>query len=95
MAAGPDITTARQFRRVIAAVTAASLLLIAVALLWLASGIHGLKSEARYRDCLARVDTSYPAVAVSGFQANKTATGPLKVSFAAQRAAAAKRCKAP
>jgi hypothetical protein len=46
--------------------------------------------EARYRSCLARAEAEFPAVPVSSF--NQAATGPLKVSFVAERARALERC---
>lgn len=46
--------------------------------------------EARYRNCIARAEAQYPAVAVSSF--NQRATGPLKVSFVQERARALESC---
>jgi hypothetical protein len=49
-----------------------------------------LVGESRYRSCIARADARYPAVAVSAFTGR--ATGPLKVSFVAERARALDDC---
>jgi len=46
--------------------------------------------EARYRSCIARAEAEFPAVAVSSL--NQRETGPLKVSFVAERARALERC---
>jgi hypothetical protein len=46
--------------------------------------------EARYRSCIARAQAEFPAVPVSSF--NQADTGPLKVSFVAERARALDRC---
>ena len=46
--------------------------------------------EARYRSCIARAAAEFPAVPVSSF--NQDDTGPLKVSFVAERASALDRC---
>ena len=46
--------------------------------------------EARYRNCIARAEAEFPAVPVSAF--NQDDTGPLKVSFVAERARALDRC---
>jgi hypothetical protein len=46
--------------------------------------------EARYRSCIARAEAEFPAVPVSSF--NQADTGPLKVSFVAERARALEQC---
>jgi hypothetical protein len=46
--------------------------------------------EARYRNCIARAEAEFPAVAVSSF--NQRDTGPLKVSYVGERARALERC---
>jgi hypothetical protein len=46
--------------------------------------------EARYRSCIARAEAEFPAVSVSSF--NQAGTGPLKVSFVAERARALEQC---
>jgi hypothetical protein len=46
--------------------------------------------EARYRSCFARAEAEFPAVPVSS--SNQADTGPLKVSFVAERARALDRC---
>lgn len=59
----------------------------ALALIWLAS-------EAHYRGCIDRVATAYPAVPVSAYVGrDKTAVGPLKVSFVDQRSRAVRACR--
>lgn len=61
-------------------------ILVAIALLWMAD-------EAHYRGCLAKADLKYPAVPVSAFVgASHTNVGPVKVSYAAERIAAANGC---
>jgi hypothetical protein len=75
----------RQWGPVAAVVIVVSLLLTGIGLLWLAD-------EAHYRGCIARVNATYPAVAVSAFASSKTATGPLKVSFVNERTRALKDC---
>jgi hypothetical protein len=73
-------------RRPIALVVAASAIVIALSLLWSAA-------ESHYRSCLAKADAKYPAVPVSAFVGrDKQSVGPLKVSFAKERAAAANDC---
>jgi hypothetical protein len=49
-----------------------------------------LVGEARYRSCIARAEAEFPAVPVSAFTGQ--ATGPLKVSFVNERAAALDDC---
>jgi hypothetical protein len=49
-----------------------------------------LVSESRYRSCIARAEAEFPAVPVSAF--NGEQTGPLKVSFVAERARALDDC---
>jgi hypothetical protein len=49
-----------------------------------------LVAEARYRSCIARAEAAFPAVAVSSF--NGQGTGPLKVSFVAERQKALDDC---
>lgn len=46
--------------------------------------------EMRYRSCLARAATEFPAIPVSAFSGR--ATGPLKVSYVQERAAALDEC---
>lgn len=46
--------------------------------------------ESRYRSCIARAEAEFPAVPVSSFTGE--ATGPLKVSFVNERAAALDEC---
>ena len=46
--------------------------------------------EMRYRSCIARAAAQYPAIPVSAFTGR--ATGPLKVSYASERAAALDDC---
>jgi hypothetical protein len=50
-----------------------------------------LVAESRYRSCIARAEAEFPAVAVSSF--NGETTGPLKVSFVAERARALDDCR--
>jgi hypothetical protein len=49
-----------------------------------------LVAESRYRSCIARAEAEFPAVPVSAF--NNENTGPLKVSFVAERARALDAC---
>jgi hypothetical protein len=49
-----------------------------------------LVGESRYRSCIARAEAEFPAVPVSSFTGQ--ATGPLKVSFVNERAAALDDC---
>ncbi len=73
-------------RRPIALAVAASAIVIALAVLWSAG-------EAHYRSCLEKVSVKYPAVPVSAFVGrDKQNTGPLKLSFAKERSAAADDC---
>ena len=44
----------------------------------------------RYRSCIARAVAQYPAIPVSAFTGR--VTGPLKVSYASERAAALDDC---
>jgi len=55
-------------------------------------GLVWLASEAHYQGCIARANAEFPAVPVSAFGGSKVATGPVKVSFVAQRAKALKDC---
>ncbi len=72
-------------RRVLAIVAVVSLALIAIALIWSAS-------EAHYRGCVAQVNTRYPAVPVSAYLGDRTAVGPLKLSFFRERRKALQDC---
>jgi hypothetical protein len=64
----------------------ASVVLSAVALLWMAS-------EAHYRGCVDRANAAFPAVPVSAYVGtDKTAVGPVKVSFVKERAKALEGC---
>ena len=64
------------------AIAAAALVVIVCAIL--------LVAESRYRSCIARAEAEYPAVPVSSFSGENT--GPLKVSFVAERARALDAC---
>jgi hypothetical protein len=46
--------------------------------------------EMRYQTCIEKAEATYPAVPVSAF--NGRATGPMKVSFVKERAAAVSAC---
>ena len=46
--------------------------------------------EARYRNCIARAEAEFPTVPVSAVSGDET--GPLKVSFVTERAAALEDC---
>lgn len=99
MSAGPDVLergqtpatdptyagAARGRRRLLTPVALA--LLAGLLVLVFATLFYG---EARYRSCLQKAEAKYPAVPVSAF--NTRATGPLKVSFTAERARALDRC---
>ena len=68
----------------LAAGFAALIALILVVALWRVG--DGLKQQA----CISKVEAQFPAIPVSAL--NGKGTGPLKVSFLAERAAAAKDC---
>ena len=74
--------TSRRLTPASAAVIAAALVVIVSAVL--------LVAESRYRSCIARAEAEYPAVPVSSF--NSEQTGPLKVSFVAERSRALDDC---
>jgi hypothetical protein len=74
--------TSRRLTPASAAVIAAAVVVIVAAVL--------LVAEARYRSCIARAEAEYPAVPVSSFSGNQT--GPLKVSFVAERSRALEGC---
>ena len=57
--------------------------LVVIALLWTASETH-------YRACVEKAEAKFPAIPVSAFSGKQT--GPLKVSFTAQRAKAVDDC---
>jgi hypothetical protein len=64
----------------------ACLVLSAVALVWMAG-------EAHYRSCVERANAAFPAVPVSAYVGtDKTAVGPLKVSFVRERTKALGDC---
>ncbi len=65
------------------------LVVAATAIVLVVCGIL-LVGESRYRSCIARAEAEFPAVPVSAFSGN--ATGPLKVSFVEERAAALDDC---
>lgn len=67
----------------LAIATIATAAIVALSVLWMAS-------ESHYRSCVAKVNSKYPAVAVSAF--NGRQTGPLKVSFTLERQRAVGDC---
>jgi hypothetical protein len=69
--------------RTAAGIAAAATAIAAVALLWLAS-------EAHYRGCVDATAARYPPIAVSAFSGEQT--GPLKVAYDRERAAALDAC---
>jgi hypothetical protein len=69
--------------------SAASIAVIAAAVVLIISALL-LVGESRYRSCIARAEAEYPAVPVSSFNSNQT--GPLKVSFVAERSKALDDC---
>jgi len=69
--------------RTAAAIAAGATVVIAVALLWLAS-------EAHFRGCVDEVAARYPPIAVSAFSGEQT--GPLKVAYDRERAEALDDC---
>jgi hypothetical protein len=75
------VTTRRLTPASIAVILAAAVVIVSAVL---------LVAEARYRSCIARAEAEYPAVAVSSFGGNQT--GPLKVSFVAERSKALDDC---
>ena len=82
----PDTSPRPSGRRPIWLTVAACTIVIALSVLWSAG-------EAHYRSCLQKASVKYPAVPVSAFVArDKQSTGPLKLSFAKERSAAADDC---
>lgn len=75
-------TTRKRTSRATIAVTVAAIIVAVCSVL--------LVAESRYRSCIARAEARYPAVPVSAFTGR--ATGPLKVSFVAERARALDDC---
>jgi hypothetical protein len=69
--------------RTAAAIAAGATVVIAVALLWLAS-------EAHFRGCVDEAAARYPPIAVSAFSGEQT--GPLKVAYDRERAEALDDC---
>jgi len=69
--------------RTAAAIAAGATVVIAVALLWLAS-------EAHFRGCVDEAAARYPPIAVSAFSGEQT--GPLKVAYDRERADALDEC---
>jgi hypothetical protein len=76
-------STSREWAPVLAVTGAAAGGVAALSLLWLAT-------EAHYRGCVARVEARYPPIAVSSFSGQQT--GPLKVAYDVERAAAIRGC---
>lgn len=70
-------------RSIVPGVTAAALVVGALALLWGAG-------EAHFRGCVAEISARYPPIAVSAFSGEQT--GPLKVAYDKQRANALGDC---
>ena len=54
--------------------------------------LQKLASETEKRACVEKAQARYPAIPVSAFTRNRTAVGPLKVSFVAERAKAVSDC---
>jgi hypothetical protein len=71
------------------ATSRATLVLVAVAVVVALCAVL-LVGESRYRSCIARAEAEFPAVPVSSF--NGEVTGPLKVSYVAERAQALDDC---
>jgi hypothetical protein len=69
--------------RTAASVAAAASVVIAAALIWLAS-------EAHFRGCVDEAAARYPPIAVSAFSGKQT--GPLKVAYDRERAEALDEC---
>ena len=69
--------------RIAAGIAAGATVVIAVALLWLAS-------EAHFRGCVDEEAARYPPIAVSAFSGQQT--GPLKVAYDRERAEALDGC---
>lgn len=70
-------------RRIAAIAAALALALVTVSVVVLAL-------ESRYRSCVTAAEARYPAVPVSAF--NTRSTGPVKVSFVAERQRAVDDC---
>ena len=66
--------------------------LLALMVLFAAIGLWRLGSETGERACIEAAQARYPAVAVSAFERNRSATGPLKVSFVTERTRAVAAC---
>jgi hypothetical protein len=85
MASRP-VSRIRRWGPVAGLVGVVSVVLSAAALVWMAS-------EAHYRSCVDRASAAFPAVPVSAYVGtDKTAVGPLKVSFVRERAKALDDC---
>ncbi len=69
--------------RVAVTIAAGAAVVVAVALLWLAS-------EAHFGGCVDEVSARYPPIAVSAFSGDET--GPLKVAYDAERTEALSEC---
>ena len=77
----PTVSTPPTSRATIAFVVAALVVALCAVM---------LVGESRYRSCIARAEAEFPAVPVSSF--NGEVTGPLKVSYVAERAEAIGDC---
>jgi hypothetical protein len=68
-------------------------LLACVAAVVAAIGLFRLSDEAGTRSCIAKAQAKFPAVPVTAFLTrNRTAVGPLKVSYDAERRRAVDKC---
>jgi hypothetical protein len=66
---------------------------LAVASIFIAIALTNLASAADKRACIEKAAAQFPAQPVSAYVTrDKTAVGPLKVSFVAERARAVKKC---
>lgn len=64
-----------------------------VAAILVAIGLMNLASATDKRACIEKAQAQFPAQPVSAYVSrDKTAVGPLKVSFVAERARAVKKC---
>ncbi|MEA2374848.1 MAG: hypothetical protein QOD53_1311 [Thermoleophilaceae bacterium] len=69
------------------------MLVLCVTAILSAVALMGISSAADKRACVEKAQAQYPALPVSAFLTrDKTAVGPLKVSFAAERTRAVKKC---
>ncbi len=67
-------------------------LVIAIASVIGAVGLWRTADKTGERACIEAAQAKYPPVAVSAFERNRSATGPLKLSFVSERTRAVDAC---